>query len=82
VPSSSGAEESDQQREAEGYNYSIYLMVGMPYLLLGAVGLFVYRGMHRKPSPPPESGRAPNVSLPPPTGANPASSLGEEDRLK
>jgi hypothetical protein len=26
------------------YNYSIYLMAGMPYLLLGAFGFLVYRG--------------------------------------
>lgn len=40
---SSGAEEDDQMREAQAYNSSIYLMVGMPYLMLGAFGFVVYR---------------------------------------
>ncbi len=48
MPSSSGAEEDDQLREARAYNQSIYLMVGMPYLLLGAFGMLVYRGLKRK----------------------------------
>ena len=29
--------------EAKGYNYSIYLMVGMPYLLMAVFGLIIYR---------------------------------------
>jgi hypothetical protein len=48
VPSSSGAEESDQQREAEAYNYNIYMMVGTPYLLLAGLAFYVYRGLRRK----------------------------------
>jgi hypothetical protein len=48
VPNSSGAEESDQQREAEAYNYSIYLMAGTPYLCLGVVGFMVYRSLKGK----------------------------------
>ena len=48
MPSSSGAEEADKQREAEAYNYNIYLMVAVPYLLVAAVGFFVYRGLRRK----------------------------------
>ena len=48
MPNSSGAEESDQQREAEAYNNSIYLMVGTPYLLVAAVGFWVYRALRRK----------------------------------
>jgi hypothetical protein len=67
VPSSSGAEASDQQREAEAYNYNIYLMVATPYLLVGGVTFWVYRGMRRKnladhaasdaapPPPPPQT---------------------------
>ena len=35
-------------REARAYNQSIYLMVGMPYLLLGAFSWWVYRGLRRK----------------------------------
>jgi hypothetical protein len=45
---SSGAEEQDQYREARAYNFSIYLMVGMPYLLLGVFGFMVYRGLKQK----------------------------------
>jgi hypothetical protein len=46
--SSSGAEDEDQYREARAYNHSIYLMVGMPYLLLGVLGFKVYRGFKQK----------------------------------
>jgi hypothetical protein len=35
-------------REAQGYNYSIYLMAGTPYLLLLGVGVGVYRNLKRK----------------------------------
>jgi hypothetical protein len=48
VPNSSGAEEDDATREARAYNQSIYLMVGMPYLLLGVFGALVYRGLKQK----------------------------------
>jgi hypothetical protein len=44
----SGAEEEDQYREARAYNHSIYLMVGMPYLLLGVLGYKIYRGLKQK----------------------------------
>jgi hypothetical protein len=43
VTETSGAEADDQLREAAAYNANIYLMVSMPYLLLGAVGVAVYR---------------------------------------
>jgi hypothetical protein len=46
-------------REAQGYNYSIYLMVSVPYLLLGGVGLMVYRGLRKKAraeGPPDDAG--------------------------
>jgi hypothetical protein len=39
----------DPAREARAWNNSIYLFVSMPYLLLGVVGLFVYRAMRRAP---------------------------------
>ena len=29
------------------YNHSIYLMVGVPYFLLGSVGYFIYRGCQK-----------------------------------
>jgi hypothetical protein len=45
VPATSGAEADDQAREASAYNVNIYIMVAAPYLLLGAVGFLVYRGL-------------------------------------
>ncbi len=46
-------------REPRAYNQSIYLMVGMPYLLLGSVGILIYRAHRKKangpfPQMPPE----------------------------
>jgi hypothetical protein len=35
-------------QNARAYNQSIYLMVGMPYLLLGAFGFLIYRGFKKK----------------------------------
>jgi hypothetical protein len=43
VPQTSGAEEEDLVRLGRAYNNSIYLMVGMPYFLLGTVGYLIYR---------------------------------------
>ncbi len=34
-------------REAQGYNSSIYLMVGIPYLMLSVLGFVVYRGIRK-----------------------------------
>ena len=65
MPNSSGAEESDQQREAEGYNDSIYLMVAAPYLLVAAVGFFVYRGLRRKALAERANGGAGQPAAPP-----------------
>jgi hypothetical protein len=51
VAASSGAEDPvayDPFKEANAYNWSIYLMVAMPYLLLGTVGFLVYRGLKQK----------------------------------
>jgi hypothetical protein len=48
VPADSGAEESDAMREARAYNNSIYLMAGMPYLMLGGISYWVYRGLRRR----------------------------------
>ena len=44
APSGSG-DDDDPLREARAYNNSIYLFVGMPYLLLTGFGLVVYRGL-------------------------------------
>ena len=66
MPNSSGAEEDDQTRLSRAYNNSIYLMVGMPYLLLGAVGYLIYRGVRQKALAqqplPVEPGQAPDLS--------------------
>lgn len=43
VPNSTSTEDEDPARLALAYNRSIYLMVGVPYMLLGAVGFMVYR---------------------------------------
>ena len=40
---SSGTEDEDQVRVSRTYNQSIYLMAGMPYLMLGMVGFLIYR---------------------------------------
>jgi hypothetical protein len=45
VAAASGQEEDDPLREAKAYNSSIYLMLAVPYLLLGGFGWFVYRGL-------------------------------------
>jgi hypothetical protein len=69
---SSGSEGDDPLREARAYNNSIYLMVAMPYVLLGGFGFAVYRGVKiaqrqalkdrqsQKESPPGKSGPARN----------------------
>ena len=45
MASTSGQEDDDPLREAKAYNASIYLMLSMPYLLLGGLGLMIYRGV-------------------------------------
>ena len=47
VSKTSSAEENDQYREAQAYNNSIYLMVGMPYLMLGGLGFAVCRHLRQ-----------------------------------
>jgi hypothetical protein len=41
-------EATDGARLALAYNASIYLLVGMPYFLLGTVSFLVYRGLKQK----------------------------------
>ena len=48
VAADGDGDESDGSALAWAYNMSIYLMVGVPYFLLGTVGLFVYRGLKDK----------------------------------
>lgn len=43
----SGLEDDDPHREAKAYNASIYLMLSMPYFLLGSFGLAIYRGVKK-----------------------------------
>ncbi len=38
-------DENDPLREARAYNRCIYLFVGMPYLLLGGLGVLAYRNI-------------------------------------
>jgi hypothetical protein len=71
VQNSSGSEENeDPLAEARAYNRSIYLMVGMPYLLLGAFGFLIYRGLRQKALADQQAGRLPqpgegDLSCPP-----------------
>jgi len=44
----SGSEGDDPLQEARAYNQSIYLMVAMPYLLLGTVGFMIFRTIKRQ----------------------------------
>jgi hypothetical protein len=43
APITGTSEAEDQARLGRGYNNSIYLMAGMPYLCLGTVGFLIYR---------------------------------------
>ncbi len=47
--------EFDPARASEGYNYSIYLMMAMPFALCGIVGLMIYRST-RNAVPPAQEG--------------------------
>ena len=70
MPETSGAEAEDATRESMGYNYSIYLLAGMPYLLLGSVGgYFVYLGLRKKPptDDPLQAGEGGLSPCPPPS---------------
>jgi len=49
-------EDQDPLREARAYNRCIYVMVSMPYLLLGTVGFLIYRSVRRGGAAPPASG--------------------------
>jgi hypothetical protein len=45
LSASSGTEDDQPGSDGQAFNYSIYLMLGVPYVLLGTVGFFVYRGL-------------------------------------
>jgi len=40
-------EDDDPLREARAYHVSVYVMLGMPYLLAGAVGFLIYRSFKK-----------------------------------
>jgi hypothetical protein len=75
VAAEGDGDESDGSALAWAYNMSIYLMVSVPYLLLGTVGLLVYRGLkdkaraeHLAGEPPPANGGVDHVLSPEPPG--------------
>jgi hypothetical protein len=45
--SSPGSGDEEINNAPAAYNTSIYLMVGVPYLLLGSVGFLIYRGCQK-----------------------------------
>jgi hypothetical protein len=69
VPASSGQEDEEADaavRISAAYNASIYLMVGVPYLLLGGLVFFVMRGLKKNQEYLRAQGRpAPPDDLPP-----------------
>jgi len=62
VAASSGQEGDDPLQEAKAYNLSIYLMLAVPYGLLGGLGWFVYRGLKANQQALEESSPAPSDS--------------------
>jgi hypothetical protein len=48
IPQETAAGEEDQGKLARAYNYSIYLMLGVPYSMLGFVGFLVYRQLRAR----------------------------------
>ena len=51
MAASSGQGDDDPLAEAKAYNWSIYLMLAMPYGLLSGFGWFVYRGLKANKTP-------------------------------
>jgi hypothetical protein len=47
-----GASSESQFREAQAFNRSIYVMAGMPFVLLGGFSLAFYRMSRSNPSSP------------------------------
>jgi hypothetical protein len=50
IASAANAGGEDPLREPRAYNHSIYLMAGMPYLLLGFLGVMIYRTARKSTS--------------------------------
>lgn len=64
MQASSGAEDEDlaaAQRTGAAYNTSIYLMVGMPYLLLAGFTFLVWRGLRQNRASPAAAALSPAV---------------------
>ena len=57
MAASSGPEDDDPLRDSRAYSHSIFLMLGMPFLLLGTFSYVVYRGLNKGPKPPPSRPR-------------------------
>jgi len=49
------SEEQHSIQQARAWNNSIYLFVGMPYLLVGSVGFLVYRSIKKARQLPPSA---------------------------
>jgi hypothetical protein len=54
LESSSGPEvtieTADPLKEARAYHYSVYVMVAMPYVLVGTIGFLIYRAYKKAPA--------------------------------
>jgi hypothetical protein len=47
VAASGAEDEPDPAQESKAMNSVVFLMMGMPYLLLGATGFLVYHGLKK-----------------------------------
>jgi len=63
IPNTTGVEEDGQYNEAQAYNHNIYMMVAAPYLLVGFIGVMVYRNLRIKGQLP--EAEAASESVPP-----------------
>jgi hypothetical protein len=62
----------DPMREAKAYALSIYLMAGMPYLLLASLGFLFYRSVKKsQKAPVPANAVASDPVVPPTAGTLP-----------
>lgn len=57
----------DPMREAKAYALSIYLMAGMPYLLLASLGFLFYRSVKKSQKAPVQANAAAADPVVPPT---------------
>lgn len=64
IATSGDSDDDDPMREARAYNYNIYLMVAMPYFLLGTAGYFVYRGLRSAQKKAEENANPPALPSP------------------